>query len=131
MQKIPFVDYVCNQIAQGNFISASTKCNYLIYGTVDSGERQEFLNKRRAGDRLVFDPDAFSIRIEPSLFGLSRKVYLSRQTSPRGSRGLTITDKQADQLYEAWKIAAGIQEKRNEESDEEWMKRTDALHWWP
>ena len=125
MEKIPFVDYVCQQIAKGEFVSASTKCNYLINGTVDSGNRTDRY------DDLGFDPDAFRLRIESSIFGRNRKVILHRYTGKRTMLQLTVTREQSDQLYEAWKIAASIQEKRNADTDEERKKQTDALYWWP
>lgn len=131
MEKIPFVDYVCQQIVKGEFVSASTKCNYLIHGTVESGEHNAILEKRLAGNDRIFDPDAFRLRIEPSLFGRTRKVILTRQTTPRGMRHLTLTKEQGVQLYEAWKTAAQIQRERNAIEDEKQRKKTESLHWWP
>lgn len=131
MEKIPFVDYVCQQIVKGEFVSASTKCNYLINGTVDSGDRVEHHSPLNPEDHFGFDPDAFRLRIEPSLFGRNRKVILYRYTGKRTMRQLTVTREQSDQLHEAWKIAASIQEKRNADANEERKKQTDALHWWP
>lgn len=137
MEKIPFVDYVCDQINQGKFISASTACNYLVYGTVTSGERQEYIDKRNltcGGVKLepdVFDPDAFSIRIVSTWFGLRRKIFLTRRTGLHSYTHLTLTDEQKTKIYEAWKVAADIQKQRNMAQEASRKAKYVKLHWWP
>lgn len=126
MQKIPFVDYVCQQIDQGKFESASTACNYLVYGSVTSGQRAD-----RYLEDTGFDQDAFKILVISKWFGFKREVWLNRQTGRHSSRRLTITPEQADRLFAAWKVAADIQKERNAIEDEKRNRRTEALHWFP
>ena len=51
--------------------------------------------------------------------------------SSRSYRHLAVTPEQANNLYEAWKVAAKIQQARNAKNDEAEKKKTNALHWWP
>lgn len=120
-RRIRFVDFVCNEIAAGNFTSASTACNYLIYGTVFRS--------------ISFDDkNEFKLEIRPGLlwgkeFTLSRIQYLGEKNFRHTRLTLSETDKL--KLFEAWQMAAKIQTKRNEQYDEQANNEREAAHWWP
>lgn len=126
MERIRFVDFACNEIAKGNFVYASTACDYLEDGRVEKGQSADAIKEQG------FDKDSFILIIEWRLFR-SNLVSLSR----RGGGGyyqwrkLDLSKQDKAKLYAAWQTAAWIQIKRNDAAEAERARKKEEAHWWP
>lgn len=124
MERIRFVDFACNEIADGNFVYASTACDLFANGLVEKGQSAAAIKEHG------FDKDNFSLRIEWRLFR-SNLVSLNRQQGYGWWRELDLSKQDKAKLFAAWQTAAWIQIKRNDVAEAKRARKKEEAHWWP